>query len=153
MVELESESYNPNLYPQPERQRLRSRRPFSRHADTLREGTHNTLTAWKDSWQQTPRPPQFTVTPNTKLPPGADLPRKDWVTLNRLRSGVGRFHANMHRWGLRTSPACTCGAPEQTASHIIKECPTLRPPGHPNPDLNNLDPDTVLWLQNLRDVA
>ena len=138
---------------QPERQRLRSRRPFSRHADTLREGTHNTLTAWKDSWQQTPRPPQFTVTPNTKLPPGADLPRKDWVTLNRLRSGVGRFHANMHRWGLRTSPACTCGAPEQTASHIIKECPTLRPPGHPNPDLNNLDPDTVLWLQNLRDVA
>ena len=137
---------------QPGPQRLRSRRPFIRHAVTLQDGTYNTLSAWKDAWQHTPRPLQFTVTPNTSLPPGADLPRKDWVTLNRLRTGVGRFNANMHRWGLRPSPACTCGSPEQTAAHIIHECPILRPP-NPNPNLNNLDPDTILWLHNLHDVA
>ena len=86
------------------RQRLPSRRPFSRHSASIAGSDYNTLQAWRTSWQQTPRPPQLSVTPNTRLPPGADLPRKDWTTLNRLRTGVGRFNANMHRWGLRPSP-------------------------------------------------
>ena len=76
----------------------------------------------------TPPPPQLSVTPNASLPPGADLPRKDWATLNRLRTGFGRFNANMHRWGLRPSAACPCGAEEQNAHHIIDECPTFPHP-------------------------
>ena len=31
------------------------------------------------------------------------------------RTGVGRFHSSMHKWGLAPSPNCECGAPEQTA--------------------------------------
>ena len=98
-----------------------------------------------------PPPPQLSVTPNTSLPPGADLPRKDWATLNRLRTGVGRFNANIHRWGLRPSAACPCGAEEQTAHHIIHEWPTFPPPN--DLDLENLNPDTVSWLQRLSDTA
>ena len=96
------------------RQRLPSRRPFSRHSASLGGSDFNTLQAWRTSWQQTPRPPppQLSVTQNTSSPPDADLPRKDWATLNRLRTGVGRFNANMHRWGLRPSAACPCRAEE-----------------------------------------
>ena len=109
------------------RKRLPSHRPFSRHAAALHGSGHNTLQSWRPIWQQT-------VNPHTKLSLGADLPRKDWVTLSRLQTGVGRFNANMYRWngwGLRPSAACTCGAKEQTAEHIIYERPTLRPPRPP----------------------
>ena len=128
-----------------------SRRPFSRHAAALHGSGHNTLQSWRTSWQQTPRPTQLAVNPDTTLPPGADLPRKVWVTLNRLRTGVGRFNANMYRWGLRPSAACTCGAKEQTAEHIIYECPTLRPPGNVDPTTPN--PTTASWLQRLGESA
>ena len=100
---------------------------------------------------ETPRPAQLDITPNTIVPPGANLPRREWVSLNRIRTGVGRFNAAMHRWGLRPSAACQCGAPEQTAQHILSECPDLRPPD--NVDLTHPTPGTVTWLEHLRDVT
>ena len=33
-------------------------------------------------------------------PVGMGLPRAAWVKLNCLRTGVGRFHSSMHKWGL-----------------------------------------------------
>ena len=60
--------------------------------------------------------------------PGSDLPRQTWVKLNRLHTGVGRSNADMWRWCLSRSPACDCGADQQTANHIITECPLYRPP-------------------------
>ena len=43
-------------------------------------------------------------------PVGMGLPRAAWVKLNRLRTGVRRFHSSMHKWGLAPSPSCECGA-------------------------------------------
>ena len=51
-------------------------------------------------------------------PVGMGLPRAAWVRLNRLWTGVGRFHLSMHKWGLAPSPNCECGASEQTADHV-----------------------------------
>ena len=33
----------------------------------------------------------------------------------------------MWRLGLSKSPACDCGADQQTANHIITDCPQCRP--------------------------
>ena len=61
-------------------------------------------------------------------PLGMGLPRTSWVKLNRLRTGVGRFHSSMYKWGVAPSPNCECGASEQTADHIISACSLHRAP-------------------------
>ena len=61
-------------------------------------------------------------------PVGMGLPRAAWVKLNRLRTGVGRFHSSMHKWGLALSPNCECGSPEQTTDHVLTACPIHRAP-------------------------
>ena len=58
-------------------------------------------------------------------PVGMGLPQAAWVKLNRLQTGVGRFHSSMHKWGLAASPNCECGASEQTADHVLTACPIL----------------------------
>ena len=78
---------------------------------------------------------------------GVGLSRRAWTRLNRLRTGVGRFGANMLRWGLSTSDCCDCGA-EQTAEHITSgRCPTYRPPEGIQ-GLIDLDDMTRTWLEN-----
>jgi len=54
---------------------------------------------------------------------GFSLPRQDWVTCNRLRTGVGKCGQLMHRWHLKENPVCDCGESQQTVYHIIMDCP------------------------------
>ena len=42
-----------------------------------------------------------------------------WVQLNRLRSVVGRYAANMVKWEIGRSSACLCGE-IQTGDHVLK---------------------------------
>ena len=69
------------------------------------------------------------------------------VKLNTLRTGVGRFNADKRRWSLSNSPACDCGAAQQTENHIITECPLYRPPNGPH-GLIDVDADTATreWI-------
>jgi len=60
-------------------------------------------------------------------PPGCDLPRNAWVQLNRLRTGVGRYVANMKLMGLCDSDLCECGK-VQTAHHIVHDCTKFKAP-------------------------
>lgn len=64
----------------------------------------------------------------TKHPPGCELPRQQWVQLNRLRSQAGKFAADMFRWGFTNNRSCPCGAEKQTYNHVLQECPLLKPP-------------------------
>ena len=80
-------------------------------------------------------------------PVGMGLPRAAWVNLNRLRTGVGRFHWSMHKWGLAPSPNCKCGACEQTADHVLTAYPINRAP-HGARGLTVLDDETRCWLNN-----
>ena len=80
-------------------------------------------------------------------PVGMGLPRAAWVKLNRLRTGVGRFHSSMHKWGLAPLPNCKCGAFEQTADHVLTACPIHRSL-HGARGLTVLDDETRCWLNN-----
>ena len=81
-------------------------------------------------------------------PLGMGLPRAAWVKLNRLRSGVGRFCSSMYKWGLAPLANCECGASEQTAHHIISQCPIHRAPRGMF-GLMVLDDETRCWLKSL----
>ena len=48
------------------------------------------------------------------------------MQLNRLRFGVGRYAANMVKWGMGRSSSCLCGE-IQTGDHVLK-CHTIKPP-------------------------
>ena len=88
------------------------------------------------------------VPENGARPVGMGLPRAAWVKLNRLRTGVGRFHSSMYKWGLASSPNCECGAFEQTADHVLTACPIHRAP-HGAQGLTVLGDETRCWLNNI----
>ena len=130
-------------------QRLKSRRPFSRHAAHLVANNYDPPKAWNDRIDAGPPfirsacPP-----PSPSLPPSADLPRKQWVRLNRLRSGTARVGETLQLWGMQEAASCPCGHPTQTVEHVVTDCVLLKSPG----DLTALccpNAETRSWLSEL----
>ena len=134
--------------------RLRSRRPFVPAARNLLDFARLGIRAsewtnhkWKTEYcENTSRLRAFVPGTGARLV-GMGLPRAAWVKLNHLRTGVGRFHSSMHKWGLAPSPNCGCGASEQTADHVLTACPIHRAP-HGARGLTDLDDETRCWLNN-----
>jgi len=54
--------------------------------------------------------------------PGVTLPRRAWVRLKCLHTGVGSLRSCLYKWGM----ACECGAEEQTVDHAVLQCPIHR---------------------------
>jgi len=81
--------------------------------------------------------------------PGHHLPRRAWIQLNRLRTGVGCFASNMRRMGLANTNICKCRS-IQTAQHVLEQCPILRPPcsfdNTTNPSLAQCLHKLSFWL-------
>ena len=96
--------------------RLRSRRPFVPGArnflDNLAKlpirASEWTNHKWKTEYCENASRLRAFVPETGARPVGMGLPRAAWVKLNRLRTGVGRFHSSMHKWGLAPSPNCEC---------------------------------------------
>ena len=128
--------------------RLRSRRPFVAEAARLASLTQTEQQTWEQSWIEGV-PPGHDVVTNPKCPqPGFTLPRRQFVTLNRLRCGQSRCAESLYRWGLIASPACPCGESHQTTRHIVEECPLTAFPGGLR-RLHVAGPDAVEWLSKL----
>ena len=104
-------------------QRLVSRRPFSRHAARLSNDNYDPANAWSDRVDSGP-PLIQTACPQPRpvLPPGADLHRKQWVKLNRLRCGTARVGDTLKLWGAQESATCACGHITQTVHHVVVDC-------------------------------
>ena len=129
--------------------RLRSRRPFVPGGRNLLDNLARlgirasewTNHKWKtENCENASRLRAF-VPETSARPVGMGLPRAAWVKFNRLRTGVGRFHSSMHKWGLASSPNCECGAPEQTADHVLTAWPIQRA-AHGARGLTVLDDET-----------
>ena len=107
------------------RKRLQSCHPFSEHAKQLTSDAHGkTNRAWAEGtwatrWDTTCcRLRTFIQTPSNK-PIGHDLARYSFVRLNCIRTGYGRFNANMNQMGLSPSASCECGArPDRTTQRV-----------------------------------
>ena len=116
--------------------RLRSRRPFLPAAWNLLDNfarlgiraSEWTNHKWKTEYCGKASRLRAFVPETSARPVGMGLPRAAWVKLNCLRTGVGRFHSSMHKWGLAPSPNCECGASKQTADHVLTACPIQRWP-------------------------
>ena len=135
--------------------RLRSRHPFVPAARNLLDklarlgirASEWTNHKWKTEYCENASRLR-TLAPRTGARPvGMDLPLATWVKLNRLPSGVGRFHSSIHKWGFAPSRNCECGASEQTADHVLTACPRHRAP-HGARGLTVLDDGTRCWLNN-----
>jgi len=104
--------------------RLRSRKSFTT-VERLPDGItprHYRMYKWREMENLGPEHPTIPV-PKEKLPKGTNLGRKEWCTLNRARSGVGKTRDNLTKWGLATSTTCDCGFPIQDMDHILFNCP------------------------------
>jgi len=105
-------------------------------------------TKWLVDWMAENPDGQNIVTNPTSKQPGFDLPRKIWVTLNRISTGRGRCNHMMYKWKLHTTPSCDCGNDMQTISHIAIECPFRAFKGTIN-DIHTANMDVIDWIQNL----
>ena len=136
--------------------RLRSRRPFVPGARNLLDNLARlgirasewTNHKWNAEYCENASRLRAFVSETGARPVGMGLPRAAWVKLNRLQTGVGRFHSSMHKWGLAPSPNCECGASEQTADHVLTACPIHREP-HGARGLTVLDDKTRCWLNDI----
>ena len=101
-------------------ERLKSRRPFVSAARNLLDNlaglgiraSNWTNHKWNAKYCENTSRLRVFITRSSARPVGMSLPRTAWVKLNRLRTGVERFHLSMHKWGLSPSPNCECGASE-----------------------------------------
>ena len=93
--------------------KLKSHKPSNKEAQEMRSAipedrSKNAWIAatWKQEWEASgPTRVHCHVSDPGEGVEGEDLSRKHWTTLNKLRTGVGRYKASMKTWGMADSAA------------------------------------------------
>jgi len=62
-----------------------------------------------------------------------------------LTSGQGQSATNLVCWNQASDPSCSCGAPSQTMSHIVNDCPDTKFPSSLSA-LQLADEEAIAWL-------
>jgi len=133
---------------------LKLRHPFVPATQQLISCSDNNIRAaqwadhqWNAEWADNPTTLRTLIPDTGTHTPRMTLQSRAWVRLNRLRTSVGRFRSCLYKWGMASSPACECGAEEQTVDHVVLQCPIHRPP-HGLHGLTVLEDETNEWLLN-----
>ena len=82
---------------------------------------------WNVEWADNPTRLRTFTSDNATHPLEMTFPKRAWLRLNRLRSGVRRFLFCLYRLVMAS---CECRAEEQTVDHVVFQCPIHRPSGH-----------------------
>ncbi|UYV82694.1 hypothetical protein LAZ67_22000573 [Cordylochernes scorpioides] len=131
----------------PPKHRLKSRKPIWSRGNQLLSQNFNISEAWTNSWISSDIPNKNLITsPSVKIP-GFSLPRREWVLLNRFRTGQGRCAELMKLWGYTKDPNCACNVP-QSMSHILDDCPLYKFNGRIS-NLHSVTPEALNWLKAL----
>jgi hypothetical protein len=128
--------------------RLKSRKPFWTRAETLESGGFSVEQAWRSEWSNASLRNKYLITDPSRRVAGFELDRREWTTLNRIRSDCSRSASELHRWGYSNNPSCSCGEEVQTTSHIVESCPLYRFRGAMG-DLHDLTTEARIWLREL----
>ena len=127
--------------------RLTSRKPPWLNNPSFNNRSFNINDKWRERWSSSNTTNSFLVDDPTSMLPGFSLHRKEWVKLNRLRSGQGRCNYLLHKWNISPSPLCNCGE-VQTTNHIVNDCPIYSYDGG-LAALHRVQDDSVDYLRNL----
>ena len=132
-----------DIYDPPSR-RLLSRNPIWAH---IPDPCQSVSSKWKEAWlSSSAHNKDIILDPSVKVP-GFDLPRTLWVKLNRFRVDCGCCARDKWRWGVNSSPLCSCGG-VQSMTHIVKDCPLTSFPGGVAA-LHSASESATYWLKCL----
>ena len=86
------------------------------------------------------------ITNVSPTPLEISFPRPAWVKLNRLRTSIGLFRLETHKWGMVFTAVCDCDAKKQTAEHVITSCLIYHDANEVR-GFSNVDKNLVTWLK------
>lgn len=129
--------------------RLKSRKPAFITVDKLIAENFDGKNTWRQQWNTLNPDKHALITCPTAAVKGFDLPRKEWVQLNRIRTGQGRCNDLLTRWNIKNDAVCDCGYPHQTINHIVRSCPGRAFDGTLH-EIHEVSTTALSWLQNLK---
>ena len=132
-----------DIYDPPSR-RLLSRNPIWAH---IPDPCQSVSSKWKEAWLSSSAHNKYIILDPSVKVPGFDLPRTLWVKLNRFRVDCGCCARDKWRWGVNSSPLCSCGG-VQSMTHIVKDCPLTSFPGGVAA-LHSASESATYWLKCL----
>lgn len=146
-IEMDELPLHRDIMAAPTNKRLRSRSPFwlfFRNYNSM----SNIKTRWKELWQNASVYNNELIDDPSSEVEGVNLPRREWLRLNRIRTGQGCCGYLMHRWKFIASPLCQCGD-VQTMRHIVEECRIHRFHGDIEA-IHNATSEALLWIKDLQ---
>ncbi|UYV64140.1 hypothetical protein LAZ67_2006692, partial [Cordylochernes scorpioides] len=120
-------------------------RLISRNPAWVAEENVDLKEEWRNRWSNLAIANKDLVEdPNTK-PPGYNLPRRTWSTLNRIRTSTGRCNYLLNKWNMSPDQNCDCGQ-IQTMHHILRDCPRRFFQGTLG-DIHRCTEEALEWIQ------
>ena len=109
--------------------RLASRESFQKSVERLPTSTSEIMRVamWEERLSDLSPVSPMALNPSEELPAGAERMWTEWKCLNRLRTGIERCKALLHKWGCLKDNQdlnCECGSEPHTMQHLL-QCPLL----------------------------